>query len=177
MGNAAHGTCVKIESLFFFAFMHSQACFHASSKRAKKNLSRDGINNASVLSVCNYLYHIDIFFAHWMSRSTATTKKFTRNGQFGIQRGERDVVAIWCSPYERAGEIFLFLFYLFDIIMNVHSRLKRMMKNWLQKKLSSLAPETKRNFLLFCGFSQVSIFPEGEILKRLTNVIICRRYH
>lgn len=168
MGNAAHGTCVKIESLFFciYAFPSLFSCIF---KTSKKNLSRDGINNASVFSVCNYLYHIDIFFAHWMSRSTATTKKFTRNGQFGIRRGERDVVAIWCSPYERAGEIFLFLFYLFDIIMNVHSRLKRMMKNWLQKKTFFARARDKKEFFTFLWIFAGQHFSGGWNLKEINK--------
>lgn len=96
-------------------------------------------------------------------------KKFTRNGQFGIRRGERDVVAIWCSPYERAGEIFLFLFYLFDIIMNVHSRLKRMMKNWLQKKTFFARARDKKEFFTFLWIFAGQHFSGGWNLKEINK--------
>lgn len=63
MGNAAHGTCVKIESLLFFcicAFPSLFSCIFKTSLKKKSLAWRD--NNARVFSVCNYLP-----YRHWMS--------------------------------------------------------------------------------------------------------------
>ena len=159
--------------VFFLHLCIPKLVFMHLQNEQKKSLAwRD--KNARVFSVCNYLYTISIsFFAHWMS--TTTTKKFTRNGQFGIQRGGRDVVAIWCScsPYERAGEILLFLF---DIIMNVTTLCETDDEKLITKTFFASARRDKKEFFswIFAG----QHFSGGwNLLKRLTNVIICRRYH